>query len=218
MSFFWSKSFLLSRPILWMVFLINLLGTVYGYYWYWGQLVDIADTEPLWYLPFVPDSPTASLFFTLSLVYLMFPKAEPSTKFSRAVRGFIEAFAVITSIKYGIWAVTMIVAGAYLGDPLSWQHFMLIFSHLGMAFEVLLFGAFYRYGMGAVLCAAAWTLWNDFMDYNKGIFPYLSHTLLNDLDIVKTFTISLSFMCIVTAIIYMQLRNRTVQIGEQAKV
>ncbi|WP_442601079.1 DUF1405 domain-containing protein [Paenibacillus sp. KN14-4R] len=188
--------------------MINLIGTVYGYYWYWWQLVDTAATKPLWYLPFVPDSPTASLFYTLSLLYLLFPAASPQAGIWRVVRGFIEAFAIITSVKYGIWAVSMIFASAWLGDTLEWQSWMLIVSHLGMVFEVLLYGVFYRYGIGAVICVAIWTLWNDYMDYHEGIFPGLSRVLLDHLGMIEKFTISLSICSIILAIAYIQIRKR----------
>lgn len=52
------KSFLIALLI------INLLGTIYGYYWYGWQL---AMTKPIFYI-FVPDSPTASLFFCFVLM------------------------------------------------------------------------------------------------------------------------------------------------------
>lgn len=47
-----------------LLLIINLLGTLYGYYWYKWQLVQ----TPLHFLPFVPDSPTASLFFVFVLI------------------------------------------------------------------------------------------------------------------------------------------------------
>ena len=58
------------------------------------------------------------------------------------IRPLIEALAVVTSLKYGLWAVTMIAAGAAQGDQLQWEHYMLIVSHLGMAVEGLLFVRF----------------------------------------------------------------------------
>ncbi|MET0960494.1 MAG: DUF1405 domain-containing protein, partial [Psychrobacillus psychrotolerans] len=48
---------------MWLLFIVNLFGTIYGYYWYKGQL---SQTETK-FLLFVPDSPTASLFFTIAL-------------------------------------------------------------------------------------------------------------------------------------------------------
>ena len=38
-SFFWSKAFLMDRKMLWLLFVVNLLGTVYGYMWYDNQLI-----------------------------------------------------------------------------------------------------------------------------------------------------------------------------------
>jgi hypothetical protein len=71
LSYFFSREFLGSRFMLWSLFWINFLGTVYGYEWYWGQLTYTAvEMSPL-LLPFVPDSPTASLFFTGVLLYLL---------------------------------------------------------------------------------------------------------------------------------------------------
>lgn len=58
----WLYALLASRSVVWLLFAVNAAGTAYGYYWYRYQL---ADTPPL-FLPFVPDSPTASLFFSSS--------------------------------------------------------------------------------------------------------------------------------------------------------
>lgn len=113
---FWSRSFLTSRPMLWLLFVVNALGTVYGYIWYWQQIEYTIDNHPLWQVIFVPDSPTASLFFTLSLLYLLFPVLNRQTSALIWIRPLIEALAVVTSLKYGLWAVTMIAAGAAQGD------------------------------------------------------------------------------------------------------
>ncbi|KPD00816.1 hypothetical protein LR69_00898 [Geobacillus sp. BCO2] len=59
----WLYALLASRPVVWLLLFVNAAGTIYGYYWYRYQL---ADTPPV-FLPFVPDSPTASLFFLSSL-------------------------------------------------------------------------------------------------------------------------------------------------------
>lgn len=214
-SFLWSSDLLLHRFMLWLLFIINLGGTVYGYIWYWQQLLNTAATKPFWYLPFVPDSPTASFFYTLSVGWLLLDSLQDKDllhrKQSNWLRGFIEAFALITSFKYGIWAVVMIFAGNYQGNPLVWQDWMLIASHLGMALEVLLYVRFYRYGLGAVAAVAVWTLWNDYMDYEQGIFPYLSRILHDDLSVIQIFTISLSIIGIVIAVgfyLYRKTKNK----------
>lgn len=191
LQLFWSRSFLLSRPFLWLLFLVNLAGTIYGYIWYENQLLWTAENMPAWMLPFVPDSPTSSLFFTLSLLYLLFPPSKEGG-IAGAGRAVIEALAVACSVKYGIWAVAMIVAGAMQGDVLHWTHYMLIVSHLGMALEALLYFRFMRAGKIALAVAGVWLLLNDTVDYTFGIYPWLPEQLEDDLAEVRLFTYALS--------------------------
>ncbi|SDN86407.1 Uncharacterized membrane protein YpjA [Paenibacillus sp. yr247] len=210
-SYFWSKDFLLSKKMLWLLFISNLLGTIYGYEWYWAQMVDTIAEKPLWYVYFVPDSPTASLFFTLSVGFLLMERSSDKqhSKLYRAIRGFIQAFALITSFKYGIWAVTMIWAGAWQGVPVGWDGWMLTCSHLAMALEALLFARWYRYKLTAITLVAVWTFWNDFMDYERGIFPRLPDVLVdNYLFNIELFTIGLSVVGILTAVIFLFIRQK----------
>jgi uncharacterized membrane protein YpjA len=190
-SLFWSKSFLLNRPFLWLLFVVNLLGTIYGYIWYDSQLEWTAANKPLWTIPFVPDSPTASLFFTMALLYLLFPIKHPST-FARGARVWIEALAVVCSVKYGVWAVAMIVAGAAQGDVLNWTHYMLMASHLAMAVEGLLYFRFMRAGTAALGVALVWLLLNDTVDYTLNVNPWLPDELEDDRGAVELFTYGLS--------------------------
>ncbi len=55
---------LANRQMLALLLLINIFGTAYGYYWYGSQL----ENTPAIFLAFVPDSPTASLFFVFVLL------------------------------------------------------------------------------------------------------------------------------------------------------
>ncbi len=57
----WVFPVLKYKPFLWLLLFVNLLGTIYGYIWYLPQLRN----TPSQFLIFVPDSPTASLFFAL---------------------------------------------------------------------------------------------------------------------------------------------------------
>lgn len=171
-----------QRWVIGALFLINLLGTIYGYYWYRNQL---AITE--WYLlPFVPDSPTASLFFTLVLLFLL----------RNQHTSFIAAFAAITSIKYGIWAVVAILWGAALGSALYIEHFMLIVSHLGMALEAILFYSYYRIKWRDFFLVSLWTLLNDFLDYTLDIHPWTAYELEVRQNQLAIFTVLLSLFCI----------------------
>lgn len=175
------------RWFLWSLFIINLLGSVYGFFWYKNQL---SVTAPE-YLIFVPDSPTASTFFALVLMLYLFSRRSP----------LLEAFASITLFKYGIWAVVMIIWGAYLDgrpflDALNWQHWMLIVSHLGMAVQAVLYSPFYTYGHREILIVAAWTLLNDALDYGLDIHPWLAPALEPYDHLVGMFTLILSFTTI----------------------
>lgn len=207
LAYFWSREFLLSRAFLWPLFLVNLGGTIYGYIWYESQLIDTLDNHPLWQIVFVPDSPTASLFFTLALLYYLFPSRNPSA-LTKVGRSIIEALAVVCSVKYGIWAVSMILAGAWQGAELNWQHFMLMASHLGMAFEALLFFRFMKAGLAALVVATGWLLLNDTVDYTYGIFPYLADQLDDDLNAVRAFTYGLSFFSFGAALLVWRFRKK----------
>ena len=74
-------------------------------------MVDTVDHGLLWQVIFVPDSPTASLFFSLALAAPL----PASGAWGSLFQQFIEALAVVTSVKYGIWAVAIIFAGQAQG-------------------------------------------------------------------------------------------------------
>ena len=78
-----------------LIFLLicNILGTLYGFIWYGDQLAK----TPWYFLPFIPDSPIASLFLCIVIICLIFNKHIP----------FVEALAFVTLLKYGLWAVIM---------------------------------------------------------------------------------------------------------------
>lgn len=153
--------FLLSnRSFMWALFIINLLGTIYGYIWYGAQL---ERTEPI-FLPFVPDSPTASLFFTVALFGLLIGKQW----------GLVQALAVMTLFKYGIWAVVMNILTLIVTGDLSWLGWMLVASHFGMALQGLLYAPFFRVKPVHLIIAALWTVHNEIIDYVFMQYPVYS--------------------------------------------
>lgn len=146
-----------QRWVIQVLLVINILGTLYGYYWYRFQL----DDTPPRFLLFVPDSPTASLLFVIVLIAFLMKRNIP----------LIEALAVVTLFKYGIWAVGMNLAGGYVTGSLNLVNLMLIISHFGMAVEGLLYAPFYRFKAWHLVIAAIWTLHNDVIDYVFGMLP-----------------------------------------------
>ncbi|WP_078550558.1 lipoprotein heptaprenylglyceryl N-acetyltransferase LhaT [Litchfieldia alkalitelluris] len=146
--------------MLWLLLIINILGTIYGYIWYASQL----EITPPRFLLFVPDSPTASLFFVFVLIAFIMRKNWP----------IIEALAIVTLFKYGIWAVIMNLLTYVELGYLSIAGYMLIFSHLGMAIQGLLYAPYYRIKPVHLVLAGIWTLHNDVIDYVFFMLPRYS--------------------------------------------
>lgn len=188
-----------TTPVLHLLFWVNLLGTAYGYVWYWNQLKWTAAEKPLILLPFVPDSPTASLFFTLSLLFLLADRHQAWRRrlaFLAAPRALIDALAVITLFKYGVWAVVINFADGWQGGGIDGLQWMLIFSHGGMALQALVYARRLTHGYIALLLAAGWTLLNDGLDYGLGIHPWLYPPLLDDVPVIAVFTVCMSVVSI----------------------
>ncbi|MFK9116715.1 DUF1405 domain-containing protein [Peribacillus frigoritolerans] len=174
-------SLLASRQMLALLLLINILGTAYGYYWYGSQL----ENTPAIFLAFVPDSPTASLFFVFVLLGFLL----------RRNFGFMEALAIITLFKYGIWAVAMNLMTFLTTGSLPWEGYMLMASHLGMAIQGVLYAPFYRIKPWHLIVAAIWTIHNDIIDYVFEMMP-IYRDLLVYMNSIGYFTFWLSILSI----------------------
>jgi uncharacterized membrane protein YpjA len=153
----WMFPLLVHRSILWMLLIVNIAGTIYGYIWYGQQLAE----TPVKFLPFVPDSPTASLFFVFVLIAFLLKRNWP----------LFEALAIVTLFKYGIWAVVMNILVWKVTGTLGWAGWMLLFSHGAMAVEGVLYAPFYRMKWSHLAVAAIWTLHNDIIDYVFHMMP-----------------------------------------------
>ncbi|WP_047985299.1 lipoprotein heptaprenylglyceryl N-acetyltransferase LhaT [Ornithinibacillus californiensis] len=178
------KAILLDRRFLIVLFLINLFGTIYGYYWYRAQLRLTPDI----FLIFVPDSPTASLFFTIFLLLFIFKKHFP----------LIEALAIITLFKYGLWAVVMNLLTLWVNGGLPPEGYMLMASHAGMAIQGLLYAPYYKIRLIHIVIAAVWTLHNDVIDYVFEMMPMYS-SLTIYMNEIGYFTFWLSILSIYIA-------------------
>lgn len=175
---------LLDRRFLLVLFIINLLGTIYGFIWYESQLA----ITPTIFLIFVPDSPMASMFFTIFLLFFIFNRNVP----------YIEALALITLFKYGVWAVVMNLFTFYVNSSIDPVGLMLIASHAGMAIQALLYAPFYKIKLRHLTVAAIWTLHNDVIDYVFGMMPIYSD-LTNYMNQIGYFTFWLSVVSILIA-------------------
>lgn len=156
----WVYPWLANRSFLILVLLINIAGTIYGYYWYGWQLAE----TPKIFLPFVPDSPTASLFFVFVLIAFLLKKNWP----------YAEALAIVTLFKYGIWAVVMNLLVYFVQGELEPAGYMLMVSHFAMAVEGILYAAFYRFKWKHLVVAAIWVLHDIVIDYVFLMMPRYS--------------------------------------------
>lgn len=186
--------YILKNPtFLWLLLVINILGTAYGYYWYRYQLAD----TPGKFLLFVPDSPTASLFFVFVLIAFLWKKNVP----------LFEALALITLFKYGVWAVVMNVLVFVKTGEIEAAAIMLILSHGAMAVQGLLYIPFYKMKMVHILIAGIWTLHNDVIDYIFFMMP--RYSMLNDyMQQIGYFTFWLSMISITIAYYAMKKREQ----------
>jgi len=194
----WFNGVLLhNRTFLLALLVVNALGTIYGYIWYGDQIVDTVKSMPVWLVLFVPDSPTASLWFTVSLAILIFA---PRLAESEGV-GWVAALGMVSSVKYGIWAVVMNAAVAWQGETLVWEEWMLIVSHTGMAVEALLFAGRFRIRAVHLVFALLLLFCNDWLDYHAGIYPRLRKVLEDDLGAIELFTWSLTAVSTVAVVL-----------------
>jgi len=141
-------------------------------------------TEPHFWI-FVPDSPTASLFFCLALLGWI------------VGRNFklVEALALITLVKYGLWAVVMNMMTLWETGSIGPEGWMLVASHFAMAVQAVLYSSFYRFGIVHIVLAAIWTLHNDVIDYVFGQMP-IYYDIMKYMQPIGYFTFWLSLACI----------------------
>jgi uncharacterized membrane protein YpjA len=184
---------LTNRSILKILLVVNIVGTIYGYYWYGWQLKE----TPSKFLIFVPDSPTASLFFVFVIIAFLLKKNWP----------WVESLAIVTLFKYGIWAVVMNVLVFIVNGELDGIGLMLVFSHLAMAIQGLLYAPFYRFKWWHLVVTGIWTLHNDVIDYVFFMLPRY-HVLDLYIPQIGYFTFWLSVLSLAIAYFFCIRPNR----------
>lgn len=176
--------------------IINFLGSLYGYYWYYDQL--LATPWPWWI--FTPDSPLSTSLFTLTLALLLSGKGASVKSYEGVrgreasapgrnswnpetfafgsylggkVKGVLGLLACAALIKYGLWAVVVIGDYWIKGASVTWIEALLFLSHLGMAAQGYLFLRHWPFYLYQGFLVGIWLMLNDYVDYILGWHPYL---------------------------------------------
>jgi len=141
-----------DRRIWSALFWVNLLGSLYGFYWYWPQL-----RETPWYeWLIVPDSPGATFLFTILLGTMLWMGRRPA---------WLAALAYVSLMKYGMWTAIVLPHHAIWAGYWLPEDIYLSLSHLGMWLEGLLFSLRYPVGRLWAVVALGWMAFQDFVDY-----------------------------------------------------
>lgn len=166
-----------QKKWLFAIALFNVLGTVFGFYYYADQL----SSHSLYLWPFIPDSPIATLLIAISFVLLALKK-----NFA-----LLNSLAFIANLKYGLWTVfilTYYYGIFYNGNTLTMYLFMLL-SHFAMAVQALLVLEYSKIRIKHILIAASWFIINDILDYTLGIHTRL-YTSNSDPAAIAAFTLT----------------------------
>lgn len=148
------KKLALNNP--WILVAVNLVGTVFGYWFYRFHLLE----NPIHFWPFIPVSPNATLFMALSLGLYALGKRNKWTR-------IVDVLAFIGNLKYGLWTVVVMLStpSAYLLESTAFMFSFLVISHALMATQSLLVLDYTEFDLNALFVAALWYTINDVVDY-----------------------------------------------------
>jgi len=160
----------------WPIAIVNLVGTVFGFWYYAGRPLNVespliegqlgAAPLPAW--PLVPDSPLATLLIALSLIaWRLDVKAN-----------WLHLLAFFGCLKLGLWTpfVQLLLNGP--GGIATWLYVFLITSHLAMVLEAFVIHRYAEFTLPAITIATAWYGFNDLVDYFWPILEGPHHTAL----------------------------------------
>lgn len=149
----------------WPVVVINLVGTVFGFWYYIPQF----SVEPVSVWIFVPDSPTASLFAACAFGLWA----------AGRTREWVNALAFFGCIVLGLWtpyALTVFYSGF---SYLSWPMYAFLYcSHLALVVEAFVLYRISDFPLRAVVVGFGWYLINVILDYFVPIVGTPHHTFI----------------------------------------
>lgn len=152
----------------WALVVINFIGSLYGFWWYGGQLM----SSPWWQWPIIPDSPGSTFLLTIWLVLML-----AGVDWRRPGMQVLGAIAFVSNMKYGLWTATVLPeAGFKFGWEFDFVHLSL--SHGSMWIQGMLFARFYKPALKPAVAALLFMWFQDLIDYKvlmtHPTLPYMS--------------------------------------------
>ena len=168
------------RPLLKLIVIINLLGTVFGFIYYRYMF----GLTPYYLWPVVPDSPGSTLLFSIALALVVLGKKHD----------WLSFLACASVIKYGLWTIFVILyfPEHFLAPEIKNFYYLMIFLHFGMVIQPVVLSHTIGQKRSYLLIALLWFLINDYFDYFLGTGPLTTHGL--NLDTVAKVTVGLSII------------------------
>ncbi|MGZ4901880.1 MAG: DUF1405 domain-containing protein [Halobacteriota archaeon] len=180
-----------NAPLITAVILINLAGTIIGFFYYSDQL--LSSSPAIWL--FIPDCPFYVLLAAIVLaVYL-------TTKRRSDLLSFITSIGLL---KYGTWTVLVVLGfSSYYFALDSALYKAIAIMHTGMALEfVLPLFLIRRVHPWFAILALVWFFANDIADYYFGAHPPVP---INELSLIAPLTFALTPLCML--IVYFGARS-----------
>ncbi|MFD1514918.1 DUF1405 domain-containing protein [Halomarina rubra] len=149
----------------WLVVVVNLAGTAFGFYYYAGQFA--ATPTLMW--PFVPDSPMGTLF--IAVAFGLWALGRPNE--------YANAFALFGCIKLGAWTPYVLLAFFPAWDYVGWPMFNFLFwSHVAMVVQAFVLHRIADFPVKAVALATAWYTVDLTVDYFYSPVGEVTHTFI----------------------------------------
>ncbi|MGZ7132000.1 MAG: DUF1405 domain-containing protein [Halobacteriota archaeon] len=179
------RDILENTPLLVAIIIINVAGTLVGFFYYWDQLVS---SSPVYWI-FIPDCPLYTMLAAAVLAVYV------STRRSSDIVNFITAIGLA---KYGTWTVFVVLAfTAFYFSVDSSFYSVLVVLHVAMAAESILpLMLIRRLKQRFIAVALIWFFANDFADYFLGTHPPIP---ASDITQIAIFTFLLTPVFIIVA-------------------
>ncbi|RLI79316.1 hypothetical protein DRP05_04440 [Archaeoglobales archaeon] len=159
------------------ILLANVLGTIYGWYYYESQLLN----SPYYLWMFIADCPNSTLFFSVSLFLMINGKKN----------NFFNFFASANLIKYGIWTCFVLLFHRTYFFAVNFNLYSAMFvTHALLIVEGMLLAYATRFSKYAYL-TLLWFLTNDYLDYFANTHPYMPE---EGIEVVEILTFSLTII------------------------